>query len=222
METTPNFGAFEQLTPTTVLPEIKGVRIIECPTKGKTVDGKYVPPKIASSYTLIPDFITEEAINERMDDLTPHFIEYLYSVVRADIQAQHKAAATKIYTEYLDMDKVIELLEATNTSSRLSGEQITAYFTEYLADTYQAMLLTNAGVDHPTEEQLAKLELLTNKASKMFSSLAGPNTILVDADKEAAKTLLELADAKDHLIGRKLLARLEAMDKKKESVLGSL
>lgn len=222
MNTQIEHGKFNPLTPTTVLPEVAGTRIVTVTYKGsKNEAGEIVPAKRANVWMAVQDFITPELVASRMDDLMPHFQEYLNGVVDSIVRDGHKNDLVQIHTEYLDIDKVLEKLTETN---RLTGEQIAAWFDANIRDvltlTFADRYFPEVGV--LTEEQSAKVNKLVNAYSEKFQSLAGGKTSPIESDMDSMSKAIHMAECGKSGIGARFLARFERIREKKNNALEAL
>lgn len=213
-------GVFYPYDATVGVPEIEGCRAVKCLYKASK-DGK---KENENSFVLIPTaHLTDELVAARIDELAPYLTGYLQGVEDTDIKAQHKKNASRIYTEYLSLDKIIEALEASEAGTRLNAEKIEKWFTDNLADSLILAFATKLGIEgEPTEEQIAKIEQVVNAYNKKFQSLAGGRTVLKENDCKAMVIAIRAADADSTVLGRRFIARLEGMKEIEEEVLLSL
>lgn len=215
------FGKFYPYDATTAIPDIDGMRAVKCLYKASTNGGK---KSNENSFVCVPTaHITEESILTRFEELAPYLVNYIQSLEDADIKAQHKEHASRIYTEYLSLDKIIEMLEASEQGARLDAAKISAWFDAEMTDSLVLQFATKLGVTgNPNEEQQVKIAQVITAYKKKFESLAGGRTVLKEADCKAMVIAIKMADAESTTLGRRFIARLENMKAKEEEVLLSL
>lgn len=200
--------------------EPDGTRLVKALYKANS-DGKKVAE---NSYTLVPTaHITEEIVIERAADLAPYVVTFLQEWEDKAIKEQHKAGATRIFTEYLTLDKVIAALEEAEAGARLNAEKIGAWFTEHLQDSLLLAFMDKLGITgEPTEQEADKLAAILDAYKKRFESLAGGKTVIKEQDCKAMILCIQVAEADNTVLGRKFIARLESMSKKEDDLLLAL
>ena len=200
--------------------EPEGTRLVKCLYKANS-EGKKVAE---NSYTLVPTaHITEETVIERAADLAPYVVTFLQEWEDKAIKEQHKDGATRIFTEYLTLDKVIAALEESEAGARLNAEKIGKWFVDNLQDSLLLAIMDKLGItEEPTEQEAQKLEMVLEAYRKKFESLASGKTFIKEADCKAMIVCMQTAEATDTLLGRKFVSRLENMQKKEDDLLLAL
>lgn len=196
--------------------EIEGTRIVKCLYQKSS--------KQASSYVRIPcKHLTEELLAARMSELTPYLLNYLQEVESQMIKDEHKQGLLSCYVDALSLDKIIEKLEASEAGARLNKEKIEAWFASDLAESLTVRFAEKLGIsENPSEEQLAKLEMILAAYKKKFSSLASGKTFIKEEDCTNMISVIEFCEADKSLIGSRFIARLGKMQKKEEDLLLAL
>jgi len=219
-----NLGEFKPYDSQLPIADINGTRIVKMLyQKGK--DGK---KKVAqNSYVRIPTaHLTEQVVIERIVELAPYVLSYLQEQEDVGIKEMHKAAASKIYCEHLDLDKIIERMEASNEGARLNKEKIEAWFTECLQGSLIVMfadkLAPGIEINDLDATKLEKLELVINAYKAKFASLASPKTFIQEEDCASMIKVLDLASDEGSNIAKRFIARLEKMSQKQDNLLMSL
>lgn len=206
--------------------EIAGTRIVKCLYKTaqdgtKTHDNVYV--RIPATH------ITEEIVAEQIAELAPYLVGYLQEWEDKGIKSAHRNNESRIYTEYLSLSKIVDMLEESEAGARLNKDKITAWFSEHITDSLTALFANKMGI-YTDEvgisgslEQIAKLELVVNAYCTKFCSLASGKTFLKSADREAMIGVIEkCSGAGDTLIGKRFITRLQNMTEKQVDMLEAL
>lgn len=218
-------GQFKAYDSQLDIPEIAGTRVVKCLYQVNKKTGEKVRE---NSYVRIPTkHLTEEYILANIADLTPYFLDYLRTVEDGMIRDEHKAGITQVFTEYLSLDKIVEKLEESATSSRLNKEKIEAWFTEYVETELLTSFAEKLGIDlesleGASEEKLARLEVVIGAYKAKFASLASGKVFINEADCTAMIGVIQKCDTKESLIGKRFVARLEKMSQKEEDLLLTL
>lgn len=204
------------------LVEIAGTRIVKCLYKADK-DGKRTHE---NCYTRIPSgHLTEEVIVEQIAELAPYVLSFLQEWEDKGIKIAHRSNQSRIYTEYLTLDKVIEALEESEQGARLNKDKISAWFSAHISDSLLVLFTDKMGItdlDSITVDQAAKLELVLGAYMKKFCSLASGKTFLKSPDRVAMIGVIEKCEAQNTLIGSRFIRRLEGMTEKQEDILEAL
>jgi hypothetical protein len=213
-------GTWYPYDPTNVPAEIEGTRSVKC--MYKTAKDKVATH--ANSYALVPvAHITPETVAERIEELAPYFVEMLQDVEDKHVKAMHKDNASCVHTEYFSIDKCIELMEEAGQGARMNGEQYGQWFDANLASTIELSVCTKLELgDNATPDQLSKVLTFVQAYKDKFTKLASPKTVFPDTDCEAMTRVMQLAEAEDTTIGKRITARLSTMKVKKEDALLAL
>lgn len=200
--------------------EPDGTRLVKCLYKANA-EGKKVAE---NSYTLVPTgHITEETVAERIAELAPYVVTFLQEWEDKAIKEQHKDGVTRIFTEYLTMDKVLAALEESEAGARLNAEKIGKWFVDTIQDSLLLAFMDKLGItDQPTPDQEARLATVLDAYRKKFESLASGKAFIKEADCKAMILVIQTAEAAETTLGRKFIARLEGMKAKEDDLLLAL
>jgi len=205
-------GEFKPLTDKTVIKEIEGTRTVEVSYQTSSKTGKKIRE---NAYIRIPSgHITNETIQENMDELLPFVVSYLQSIEDKWIKAEHKNGRDNIYPAGLGMPRIFQLLEEADEGGRFNKEQLEAWFTDTLESTLIANLQIKLGIDDlesAEAEDLEKLQAVVNGYKAVFSSLAAPKASILKEDAQRMLILigLEFADpAEQDALTRKIVVKI--------------
>lgn len=224
----PDYGKFCAYDSQLPIAEIKGTRIVKCLYKASKKDGKIIPSKWNNSYVRVQTrHISQAAISENIEKLSPHLIAYLQTIEDAMIKEMHKKGQLNVYVNSLSLDAIIAELEETSDSGRLNGDKINNWFDEVLLDNLSVQFAEKLGLtENSSEVELSKLEIIVTAYKSKFASLAGGKSFLPENDIKAMLTVLDKCanegeDSGNYLTG-KIRARLENMNKKDDELLLAL
>ena len=170
-----------------------------------------------SKYVRIPHTITEDIVLDNAEELLPYFVDYLQSIEDKLIKLDFDKGVACIHTEYLGLDKVIGYLEEQDSSSRLNGETIAAWFTAEVAPSILDTLVSKHGTGN-----MKILEGAVAAYLAKFTSLASPKTQLAQEDKEALERAMQISNAGESVIGKRIARRLEGMKQREVDMLLAL
>jgi hypothetical protein len=220
-----NLGDFKAYDSQLTIAEIKHTRIVKCLYKAvKNAAGNLVDSKFVSSYVRIPTkHLSEEHIIANIAELAPYVLSYLQGIEDAMIKDSHKAGLGRVYCEGLSLAKLIEKLEESDSSSRLTKEKIELWFDDVIQDALGAKFAAKMGLsENSSEQELEKLELILNAYKAKFSSLAGGKTFIKEADCLAMIAVITNCEAEETSLGARFIVRLEKMNMKEEDLLLAL
>jgi len=217
-ETLGDFKAYDSQLP---IAEIEGSRIIKCLYQTNPKTGKKAQE---NSYVRVPTkHLTEEHIVSRIADLTPYFLAYLQELENKEIQDNHRKGGLTVYCSGLSLDKIIERLEESSTSSRLSKDKIESWFTDIIEPTLATKFAAKLGLtENSSEADFLKLETVLAAYKGKFSQLANPKAFIQEADCVALIGVINACGAESNLLGSRFISRLTNMSKKSEEVLLTL
>lgn len=202
--------------------EIEGTRIVKCLYKADS-EGKRTHDSV---FVRIPSrHITEEIVVEQIVELAPYLVSYLQEWEDRSIKKAHRNNESKIYTEYLSLQKVIDMLEESEQGARLNKEKISAWFSLSISESLLVLFTEKMGItnlDMITTEQETRLTLVMDAYLKKFCSLASGKTFLKAPDRIAMIGVIEKCDAQNTLIGKRFISRLENMEERQEDMLLAL
>lgn len=202
--------------------EIDGTRIVKCLYKADS-EGKRTHDNV---FVRVPTgHITEEVVAEQIAELAPYLVGYLQEWEDKGIKKAHRSNESKIYTEYLSLQKVVDMLEESEQGARLNKDKIEKWFTDSIANSLLRLFAGKMGItdlDQVTPEQVVKIELVINAYLKKFCSLASGKTFLKAPDRVAMVGVIEKCEAQNTLIGKRFISRLESMEERQEDMLLAL
>lgn len=220
-ETMGDFKAYDSQLP---IVDIEGTRIVKCLYQaGKDKAGKALPKKHNNTYVRVNcKHLTEDMILERISELTPYILSYLQGIEDGMVKEYHKSGLLRITEGNLSMNKIINKLEESETSARLSKDKIEAWFDECLEDSLTTAIAAKMKLgDDCSESELMKLECVLEAYKAKFSSLANPKVYIVESDCVAMVAVIMSADADSSLLGNRFIVRLESMKQKQDDLLMS-
>lgn len=205
--------------------QIEGTHLIVC--QYRAVKGKKAKHENAKVY--VPAFIGPEWIAENIDALQEYFEGYLSDKLADMVKASYEAGTTKLGATECNGDALLAYLEATASTSRLSGEDVKKWFADYVQGPLAAAIA--AKFDFPesvkdwTDAQTSKLGKLLVVYQSKFVSLAGRSS-LNRTEAESLLRALEIAEDSDSggtgIIGRRFKLRLEKIASTEEELLDNL
>ena len=178
-------------------PAPDGKRIVKC--QYRQVDGKV---SRQSEYAFIPDWIDEELVTGNMPALIDYVIGYLHSVEDTRIQKMHKEGSVFLGDSIFTLPDLLDYLEETSTSGRLSKEVIATW--------YKASGLAQAvtGLYQDTTGSKEKADTISRFVSKKLQELASPKCWWKPEQKGKLLPLLELVEDS---MSKKLVRKVAAM-----------
>lgn len=147
------------------------------------------------------------------------------AVLMPHVKAMLYAAQDKIIREYLDsganvslipadvvsISAVVEYLDNSNESGRLTKEVVSKWFDETVSESLMLALAEKLGVSEtPSNEESMKIEAIVSGFREKVSALAGGKTSYEPKLCESLKKCIALAPADDMLAGR-FIVRLDKM-----------
>ncbi len=194
------------------VPELKGYRTVKVIYRENKATGKKAGE---TSYIRIPDYITEQAVADKLEVFMPYFVSYLQGQEDEIIKELHKNGATEVKPETLTLDAILGQLENSQQSVRLNSEKIVEWFRDNVADKLADAVAAKLGVsDEPTEAELEKLVNIVSVYEKKLASLASPKTAYRPEEAEMLQKALEVTGGKDTVVGNRFYKRLEDMKTK--------
>jgi len=217
-------GRFKAYDSQLTIPEIKGTRIIKClyqknPKTGtKAQENAYV--RVATKH------LTEEHIVSRIAELSPFILGWLQEQEAIGIREVHKKGGLQVYSGSLTFDSVLERLEASQESARLTKVKIEEWFMAEIHDELAQLFAAKLGFSLDDEtlapESLEKLQLVLNAYKTKFSSLANGKVFIKEADCIALADIIRKCEADSGILGARFIARLGKMQKQEDDLLLAL
>lgn len=169
--------------------------------------------------------LTAAQITENMHALAPHLITYLESVQDKIIREMLESSDNLLHVsqESIDVPAILEYLEDSNESGRLTKDTVKVWFKEKIADSLMVQLAEKLGVgDEPTSEDSAKIEKIVAAFEGKVASLAGGKTSYDAATAKQLQKCISLVPEGD-VIADKFTVRLQRMiDAPEVSLLDAL
>jgi len=211
-----SFKAYDSQLP---IADIAGTRIVKCLYQKNTKSGTKAQD---NAYVRLPTkHLTEEHIVSRVAELSPYILAWLQEQEDKAVKELHKKGGLQVFTEYLSLDKIIEVLEESLESSRLNKDKINAWFDDKLETTLVEAFSIKLGITQDsTENEVARLIALVNAYKAKFAQLSSPKVYLKEQDCEAMIRVIEMSeDAKSSLLGARFITKLANLNSKVEELL---
>ena len=212
------FKAYDSQLP---LAEIAGTRIVKCLYKENPKTGK----KIAeNSYVRIPTkHLSEEHIVSKVIELAPFVLSWLQEQEDKDIKSGHSKGLLSVHTSLMSMNLIIEKLEESMVSTRLTKEKVGQWFDAEMSEVLQVLIADKMQLgDDAGVAELEKLDIIVAAYKGKYESLAGGKTSISKNECKAMIDVIIKCEADNTLLGSKFIGKLEAMSKKDEEILFSL
>ncbi len=205
-------GEFRAYSNDLPITEIVGTRIVKCSYQVNKNTGKKAGD---NSYVRIPTkHLTEQVVIAEIAKLAPYVLGYLQEQENKMIKADHKKGSMRVYTEYLDLDKIIAALEESEQGARITKDQIEAWFTTEMEEMLAMLVSDKMGIsasDAIDAEQEAKLLDILYAYKVKFTELTSTKAILKDSDRVALVNVITKCEADKSVIGSRLIARIDRM-----------
>lgn len=160
--------------------------------------------------------ISSDAILDAIDVLIPHFRGYLEGVQDSIVREIVVAGSGMVSDDDISMAAILEYLESSNESGRMTKESIGAWFSASMEVSLAAAFAEKLGVSEiPTDAESEKVMAAVSSYGSKFQMLAGGKTSF---DPAVAVKLLGAmdscgigSDCSDGGIGAKFRVRLNKM-----------
>lgn len=155
--------------------------------------------------------ISDTEITGNITVLTTHIRTMLEVAQNKMVRELVDAGSKSIQTSDVDMAAIIEYLDNSNESGRLTKESVAAWFDETIADTLMLALSEKLGVsDTPSEAEAKKVEVIANEFRVKIAALAGGKTSYEPKVCASIIKCLDLVPSGD-VLASKFTARLNKM-----------
>jgi hypothetical protein len=186
------------------LAEQVGLRVIFKGRNGKEAEHK-------SQFVSVPP-ITDAEITANIGALMPMIRNAVQGLREDCARAAFLAGSSEVSTDQVSLIAAIALSEEVSKGSRLTGDDVKAWFAENLEDSLTLEFAKRLGLsDSPSEAQLKKLNQSLNLFREGFASLASGKTKFEPKKAEVFKNLLQSCNAHSTAIGERFNARLDKM-----------
>jgi hypothetical protein len=187
------------------LAEQVGLRIIFKGRNGKEAEHK-------SQFVSVPA-VSDDEITQNLSALLP-MVRTMIQGYREDCaRAAFLAGSKEVTSEQVSLIAAISHAEEVSKGSRLTGDDVKAWFAENLEDSLTVEFAKRLGLsDSPSEAQMKKLEQSLNLFREGFASLASGKTKFEPKKAEVFRNLLNLSEsAVESAIGSRFDVRLNHM-----------
>lgn len=156
--------------------------------------------------------ISDDSVSSNLVALLPHVKAMLYKAQDAIIREKLDSGnVISIATEEVSLESIVEYLDNSNESGRLTKESVASWFDESIADNLMLALAEKLGVSEvPTDAESKQIESIVTGFKDKISALAGGKTSYEPKMCESLKKCLSLAPSEDILAG-KFMVRLDKM-----------
>lgn len=216
------FKAYDSQLP---IAEITGTRIVKCLYQVSPKTGKKLRE---NSYVRVPTkHLTEEHVISSIAILSPFILTWLQELEDKEIKLGHSKGLLSLHTDSLSMDKLIERLEESNISARLTKEKIGQWFDAFMLTDLTELVADKMGISASdadiSDADIVKLEKVLLAYRGKFESLAGGKTFINEDDCLAMIGVIgKCGNAASSMLGIRFNSKLEGMMKKDEELLLSL
>jgi hypothetical protein len=176
----------------------------------------YFNIKRESKCVSLPVLVAQN-IEDNMHALAPHLISYLHGVqdkmVREMLDAGNNVVS--ISTDSISIPAILEYLESSDESGRLTKESVGAWFDSTLADQLAMLLGEKLGVSEiPTDSESAKVLEAVGAFKVKIAALAGGKT---SYEPKVCKSLINaLGLVAGDVLASRFVARLNKMVEESE------
>lgn len=151
--------------------------------------------------------INSDSIIDNIDLLIPHIRTMLEStqdnIIRAMLNNPEFAGMDLVSDEDINIAAVIDYLDNSNESGRLTKETVGNWFDSNVADSLMLALAAKLGVsDIVTDAQSKQIETIVGEFKGKVSGLAGGKTVYPVKLCESLKKVLALAPENDVIAGK--------------------
>ena len=158
--------------------------------------------------------ITSSQVQENLAALMPHALRMLQDAQNECLRAAFLAGAKEVSSEEVSLTACIAHLDAEAKGSRLTAEDVKAWFAGEVEDHITVVFAQRLGIPETGEASEAQAKRLTqyvNTFREGFATLASSKTRFSPKNAEIYRNLLIGAGADDSLIGSRFSTRLQDM-----------
>jgi hypothetical protein len=169
-------------------------------------------PSVCASVPMIP----ETEIVGAIDSLLPHIRTMLENAQDGIFRSLYEASGglrTEIGDGELSVSQCVAFLESEAAGGRLTKEVLESWFNANVSDNLTVVIADRLKFEELNEDQMAVVQKHLNSYKGLISSLSGGATILSAVQIQGVRRAIEVSSVEDE-ISRKLIARLDAMEKK--------
>lgn len=176
-----------------------------------------------NSCVFLPAIAAAE-LEKNLSGLSDYLCNYLETVQDKIIRELHLTGVASVKPEQVSIASIISYLESTTTTSRLSGDDIKAWFDADMKEGLLFAFVESMGLDadNISEEDLQRVEIVVGAYRGKFAMLASGKTVFKVEDIEQLTKALNVCGLADSPLGSRFIARMSNMTAKSEDVLMSL
>lgn len=187
---------------------LSGQRLCKVIFKSRNGNQAAMPSQCAS----VP-IVSNDEIVSNVQSLLPFISDLVASTQDNIARTLLLAGADAVTSEQISLSACISHLVAESKGDRLTGDDISAWFTAELEPLLLVAFADKLGVsDSPSQDETDKLSRICNVYRDKLSSMAGGRAAFDPATITKLTKALQLADSDDVMASR-LLAKLDAMSK---------
>ncbi len=191
----------------------------------KVGDTEYKRPSVCVSIPLV----TSAEIAENVTALIPVIASFLQDtqdkMIRESLNVGKHGEYVHVTQESISVGAMIEWLESSNESGRLTKEVVAEWFDAEIAETLMVELAVKLGVSEEcTQADSDKIEAIVGEFKNKISALAGGKTVYPVGIAKQLKKAVELVGNSDDVLKGRFLVRLDKMmlEVKENDLLGAL
>ena len=213
-----NLGEWRAYDSQLPIAEIKGTRIVKALYQLNPKTGLKAQE---NAFARIPtSHLSALSVTNELTALMPHFLAYLQTVETDMLKEEHKKGQLNVFTEGLSLNKIINKLEATSDTARLTKVDIESWYVNEIQEPLTVLFAAKMGLDENSgEAELVRLEKVLGAYKAKFASLASPKVFFKDADCVAMVNVINSCKAEDTSIGSRFLVKLVKMQEKEDDLL---
>ena len=184
-------------------PAPDGKRLVQCMYREKKDSaGNVIPAARPNEAMFIPDWITEEYVANNLPLFMDYIVSYLQQQEDQRVKEAHRRGSMMLGEVFFSARNLMDYLDQTTTSSKLSAELIDKWF----AESDLKVALTAHYIEIAGEEKAVQLiPFIAKKLSELAAVKPNWN------EPEIIKFMEILEPVRGDSVGRKLYAKLESM-----------
>jgi len=168
--------------------------------------------------------ISGKDVESKLVELSEYLCGYLETVQDKMIRELHATGAASFSPDKVGIDSIISYLASTATVSRLSGDDIKAWFDSNMHDGLVVAFAESMSLDIEdiTEEDLGRIEIVVGSYKSKFAMLASGKTVFKEEDIVSLTKAIAVCGLEEDMLGSRFAARLGNMKAKTDDMLLSL